>query len=212
VDAFLPPFVPVQLLDPAKPITIGALVGPEAFMEVKALAHQKVLRALELIPTLATQFEARFGRASGGLVRPYRSEDADTIVVALGSVNGTIQEVVDAMRDEGRSVGSLDVCTFRPFPFAAVRKALMRATRVIVLEKNIAVGMGGVLASDVRDALGVDAPPIHTVIAGLGGRAITRASVRRAIEQAQAGTLEPLHFLDLDGRLVEREVAKEVHS
>jgi pyruvate ferredoxin oxidoreductase alpha subunit len=74
VDAFLPPFVPVQLLDPAKPITIGALVGPEAFMEVKALAHQKVLRALELIPTLATQFEARFGRASGGLVRPYRCE------------------------------------------------------------------------------------------------------------------------------------------
>jgi pyruvate ferredoxin oxidoreductase alpha subunit len=80
-----------------------------------------------------------------------------------------------------------------------------------VLEKNIAVGMGGVLSSDVREALGVDAPPMHTVIAGLGGRAITRASVQRAIEQAQAGTLEPLHFLDLDGRLVEREIAKEAH-
>jgi pyruvate ferredoxin oxidoreductase alpha subunit len=80
-----------------------------------------------------------------------------------------------------------------------------------VVEKNVSVGMGGVLASDVREALGADAPPMHTVIAGLGGRAITRASVRRAVEQAQAGVLEPLHFLDLDRALVEREVAKEMH-
>ena len=211
VDAFLPPFKPREVLDPAAPITIGALVGPEAFAEVKALAHYTLLRALERIPTLATEFAGRFGRAAGGLVRPYRTEDADTIVVALGSVNGTIQEVVDAMRSEGHAIGSLDVCAFRPFPFAAARQALMRASRIVVLEKNVSVGMGGVLASDVREAMGVEAPALYTVIAGLGGRAITRASVRRAIEKAQDGTLEPLHFLDLDRRVVERETAKEMH-
>jgi pyruvate ferredoxin oxidoreductase alpha subunit len=80
---------------------------------------------------------------------------------------------------------------------------------VVVLEKNISLGMGGVLAGDVRQAMGSDSRPVHTVVAGLGGRPITRASVRRAIEQASAGTLEPLHFLDLDQRLVDREAAKE---
>jgi len=210
VDAFLPPFEPREVLDPAAPITIGALVGPEAFAEVKVLAHHKLLRSLDCIPALAAAFAARFGRAAGGLVRPYRTEGAETIVVALGSVNGTIQEVVDAMRADGHAIGSLDVCTFRPFPFAAVRRALMRASRVVVLEKNLSVGMGGVLATDVREALGVDAPAVYTVVAGLGGRAITRASVRAAVEKAQAGTLEALHFLDLDRRVVARELAHEV--
>jgi pyruvate ferredoxin oxidoreductase alpha subunit len=211
VDAFLPPFRPREVLDPDAPVTIGALVGPEAFTEVKVLAHERLLRALEVIPSLAADFARGFGRASGGLVRPYRIEDAHTVVVALGSVNGTIQEVVDAMRDEGLAIGSLAVSTFRPFPFAAVRRALTRAKHVVVLEKNISVGMGGVLAADVREALGARAPDMHTVIAGLGGRAITRASVRRAIEQAREGTLEPCHFLDLDRSLVERESAKEMH-
>jgi pyruvate ferredoxin oxidoreductase alpha subunit len=210
VDGFLPPFQPREVLDPDAPVTIGSLVGPEAFTEVKVLAHQKLLRAIEIIPSLAADFARTFGRASGGLVRPYRVEEADTVVVALGSVNGTIQEVVDAMRAEGRAVGSLAVSTFRPFPFAAVRGALMRAKHIVVLEKNVTVGMGGVLATDVREALGVDAPDMHTVIAGLGGRAITRASVRRVIDQARDGTLEPCHFLDLDRRLVERESAKEM--
>jgi pyruvate ferredoxin oxidoreductase alpha subunit len=212
VDAFLPAFQPREVLDPAEPITIGALVGPEAFTEVKVLAHQKMLRAIQRIPVLASEFSARFGRTSGGLVRSYRIFDADTVVVALGSVSGTIQEVVDAMRDAGRAVGSLSVGTFRPFPFAAVRQALKHAVRVVVVEKNLAVGMGGVLASDVREALGVEAPLVHTVIAGLGGRAITSTSLRRMLEQAHAGTLELVHFLDVDRPVVERATAKEMRQ
>ena len=101
VDAYLPPFEPRQVLDPAEPVTIGAMVGPEAFTEVRYLAHHKQLKALTLIPQLAAQFEAQFGRKSGGLIRPYRTEGAETIVVALGSVNGTVQEVVDDMRADG---------------------------------------------------------------------------------------------------------------
>jgi pyruvate ferredoxin oxidoreductase alpha subunit len=210
VDAFLPPFVPEQVLDPQAPITIGAMVGPDAFTEVRWLAHQKHLRALERIPQLAALFKEAFGRDSGGLVRPYRTGGADTIVIALGSVNGTIKDVVDEMRDDGAAIGSVDVCTFRPFPRDAVRAALAGATRVVVVEKNLAVGMGGVLASDVRMALGDDTTRIHTVIAGLGGRPITKASLTRVLSQARGGTLEDIHFLDLSERAVRGHVVLNV--
>lgn len=101
VDSFLPAFEPRQLLDPAEPVTIGAMVGPEAFFEVRYLAHAKQMQAMDLIPEIASAFEAEFGRASGGLLRPYRTDDAETIVVALGSVLGTIEHVVDEMREQG---------------------------------------------------------------------------------------------------------------
>src|SRR6202163_1743562 len=113
VDAYLPPYEPRQILDPADPVSIGALVGPEAFTEVRYLAHHKQLRALGLIPQLAAAFKKEFGRNSGGLVRTYRTEDAETIVVALGSLNGTVQEVVDEMCAGGSRIGSGFICSFR---------------------------------------------------------------------------------------------------
>src|SRR6185369_6152406 len=119
VDAFLPPYEPRQVLDPAEPVSIGAMVGPEAFMEVRYLAHAKQNQALLRIPQIAAEFNEQFGRASGGLVRPYRCEDARTIVVALGSVLGTIKDTVDAMREQGVRIGVLGIQSFRPFPLAA---------------------------------------------------------------------------------------------
>src|SRR5512140_3321080 len=123
VDAFLPPYEPRQVLDPAEPVSIGAMVGPEAFMEVRYLAHAKQLMALERIPQIAAEFNERFGRNTGGLVRPYRTEDAETIVVALGSVIGTLKDAVDEMRATGVKIGVLGIHSFRPFPLAAVREA-----------------------------------------------------------------------------------------
>lgn len=202
VDAFLPPYTPAQVLDPAAPVTIGALVGPEAFTEVRVLAHHRQVRALEWIEELGREFQARFGRAAGGLVRPYRTEGAETIVVALGSVNGTIAEVVDERRAAGEAVGALAISTFRPFPLAAVRGQLADARRVIVLEKNLVLGAGGVLASDVQSALGATLP-VNAVIAGLGGRAITRASLHRMLDTAGAGGLDEPHFLDVNQKVVE---------
>jgi len=104
VDAWLPAFEPRQVLDPAEPVSIGAMVGPEAFMEVRYLAHAKQMRALELIPGWAEEFRTAFGRESGGLLRSYRTEDADTVVVALGSVLGTIKDTVDEMRRDGAKI------------------------------------------------------------------------------------------------------------
>jgi len=209
VDAYLPPFEPRQILDPAEPVTIGAMAGPEAFTEVRYLAHHKQLRALPLILQLSAEFQARFGRASGGLVRSYRTVDAETIVVALGSVNGTVQEVVDEMRAEGVAIGSLSICAFRPFPLAALRDALAHAKRVVVLEKCLAVGLGGIVSDGVRKSLSGIELKGYTVIAGLGGRAITRKSLKQLFEDAGADELEQVTFLDLNADVVAHELERE---
>jgi pyruvate ferredoxin oxidoreductase alpha subunit len=209
VDAYLAPFEPRQALDPAEPVSMGAMVGPEAFMEVRYLAHHKQLRALELIPQLAEQFRQRFGRASGGLLRTYRADDAETIVIALGSVNGTIQEVVDTMREEGIRIGSVTVTAFRPFPIDALRAAIGHAKRVVVIEKSLAVGLGGILSDGVRKSLSGIQLKGYTVIAGLGGRSITRASLRGLFDAAIREELEAVTFLDLNKEVVERELVRE---
>jgi pyruvate ferredoxin oxidoreductase alpha subunit len=208
VDAFLPPFAPRQVLDPGEPVSIGAMVGPEAFMEVKYLAHAKQMQALELIPEIASDFSEAFGRDSGGLLRSYRTEDAKTIVLALGSVLGTIKDAVDELREQGVAIGAVALKSFRPFPLEQVREALGHAQRVVVLEKALAVGVGGIVSANVRMALAGIQLHGYTVIAGLGGRPITKASLLALLADAVADRLQPLSFLDMDWELVERELAR----
>jgi pyruvate ferredoxin oxidoreductase alpha subunit len=162
------------------------------------------MQALDLIPEIAGEFAAAFGRDSGGLVRGYRTEGAETVVVALGSVLGTLEDVVDELRDEGLAIGALALRTFRPFPLAEVREALAGAARIVVLEKAFAIGVGGIVSQNVRNALDGGHAPVHTVVAGLGGRAITKASLRRML----TSELQPLTFLDLKRELVERELER----
>ena len=181
-------------------------------MLFRSLAHHKQLRALTLIPQLSAEFAAQFGRRAGGLIRPYRTEDAETIVLALGSVNGTVQEVVDDMRASGVAIGSVSICSFRPFPLAALRDVLERAQRVVVLEKNLAVGLGGIVSDGVRKALSGIMLKGYTVIAGLGGRAITRQSLRQLFLDAAEDELEQVTFLDLNADLVANELERETQQ
>jgi pyruvate ferredoxin oxidoreductase alpha subunit len=209
VDRFLPPYEPRQVLDPNDPVTIGAMVGPEAFTEVRYLAHAKQMQALDLIPEIAEEFKQVFGRDSGGLVKPYRLDDAETIVIALGSVLGTIKDTVDILRDEGVKVGVLGITSFRPFPIAAIRDATAHAKRIVVIEKCFAVGIGGIVSRDVRSAVQSRPQPVYTVVAGLGGRAITQASVHKLLLDAIADKLGQLTFLDLDWSIVNRVLERE---
>jgi pyruvate ferredoxin oxidoreductase alpha subunit len=208
IDAFLPTFQPRQVLDPDEPVTIGAMVGPEAFMEVRYLAHAKQMQALELIPEIAADFKGAFGRESGGLISCYRSEDAETIVVALGSVLGTIKDVVDELREQGVRIGVVGITSFRPFPLDEVRAALGHAQRVLVLEKALAVGIGGIVSANVRMALAGIQLHSYTVVAGLGGRPITKTSLRKLFADAISDSLEPLTFLDMDWDVVNRELER----
>jgi pyruvate ferredoxin oxidoreductase alpha subunit len=208
VDRYLPALEPVQMLDPEEPITMGAMVGPEAFMEVRYLAHHKQLQAIDMIPELSAEFETVFGRDSGGLIKPYRTEGAETVVIALGSVIGSIKDVVDELREDDVAIGAVKVVSFRPFPLAQLRDALADAERVVVVEKDLALGLGGIVASNVRMALRGLRTPVYTVIAGLGGRPITKQSLHRVFAQAGADEIDDPHFLDLDLAVVDRELAR----
>jgi pyruvate ferredoxin oxidoreductase alpha subunit len=208
VDAFLPPYEPRLLLDPDDPISIGALVGPEAFEEVRYLAHLRQLDALERIPVIAAEFAGAFGRDSGGLLHTYRTEDAETIVVALGSVLGTIKDAADARREAGERVGVVGITSFRPFPIDAVRAALAGTQRVVVIEKAFSIGFGGVLSTDIAMATHDADCTLRTVVAGLGGRAITQRSLEAMLADAANDRLKTLTFLDLDEGIVERERAR----
>ncbi len=209
VDQFLPTYEPRQVLDPLDPVSIGAMVGPEAFTEVRYLAHAKQMQALDLIPEIAQEFKQIFGRDSGGLIKSYCLDDAETIVIAMGSVLGTIKDTVDDLRAQGVKIGVLGITSYRPFPINAIRDATANATRIVVIEKCFAVGIGGIVTRDVRSAVRNRAQSVVSVVAGLGGRAITKASVHKLLMDAIADKLDLLTFLDLDHDIVNRVLERE---
>ncbi len=209
VDGFLPPFRPRQVLDPAAPLSMGAMVGPEAFTEVRYLAHHRQREALQLIPQHAAEFERLIGRNSGGLLKEFDCAGKETVVVTMGSVIGTMLGVLEEMRGDGHSIGALTLRSFRPFPIEAVQNALKGAKRVIVFEKSLAVGMGGILANDVRMATRDMDLHVHSVIGGLGGRPLTRTGLRRMFEKGINDRLNRIHFHELQMDVVNRELERE---
>ena len=193
VDAFLPAFEPRQVLDPADPVTIGAMVGPEAFSEVKYLAHAKQMQALDLIPQIAAEFGTAFGRTLGRARPPVprrgRGDDRRGSRLRARHDRGH----VDELREEGVSIGALAIKCFRPFPLEEVREALAGAKRVVVLEKAFAVGIGGIVGQNVRMALsGHPARTVYDVSPASAGARSPRASLRASSRTLLADRLEPL--------------------
>ncbi|WP_281645988.1 hypothetical protein [Parendozoicomonas sp. Alg238-R29] len=214
VDKFLPVFKPFQKLDPQSPITMGALVGPEAFTEVRMLAHSRMERALELIPAQAEEFANIFGRNAGGLVQKHYDDEtgveAETVLVTMGSVIGTAKEVITEMREMGESVNAVTLRTYRPFPAQALREAVIGAKRVVVLEKSFTPGMGGIVYQDVLAALNGTGIEVQSVIAGLGGRPVTRKSIRTLFAGCdERSNGHGFEVLDLDNTTMDRELARE---
>jgi len=186
------------------------MVGPDAFTEVRYLAHHKQKEALAVIEQQAEEFSAILGRDSGGLVKSYFADESEIVLIAMGSVVGTMQDLVNDLREQGHSIGILSLRSFRPFPATAICQALTGVKQVIVFEKSFAVGMGGILASEIHMAMQhIKAIKIHSVIGGLGGRTITRKSLNKVIELAEQGKLESEVFMDLDTETVERELIRQ---
>ena len=209
VDKFLPPYSPRQVLDPDAPVTIGAMVGPEAFTEVRYLAHAKHIEGLSVIEKVGEGFKEIFGREAGGLVSTYRCEDADIRILAMGAAVGTIKDTVDELREAGIKVGVVSLKCYRPFPVKAVREALAGAKTVLVFDRALGAGSGGVVMMDVVCAVRDMALDVSSVIAGLGGRAITKASVAKIVRDAADGVLADTTFMDLDEDLVRRQLERE---
>ncbi len=208
VDKYLPPFTPAQAVDPKNPTSIGVLVGPDAFTEVKYLEHKKMLRAKNVIADAAEDFKKIFGREAGGFVRPYRIQDAETIVVSMGSVIGTLKDMVDEKREQGEKIGLVSICSFRPFPSEEINTALKNAKHVIVVEKAVAAGQGGVLAGHLRLAGVHETVPLTTLIAGLGGRPIFKKSLSDFVTKLGTPRSSDLFFLDLRKDITDGEEKK----
>lgn len=209
VDAYLPPYDPRQKLDVNHPVSIGAMVGPEAFTEVRYLFHHHTIEALQAIEKASEDFEKAFGRKSGGLLSPYKIEGADTIVLALGSVIGTIKDTIDEMEKEGKKVGLIGIKSYRPFPDKQLAELLKGAKKVVVIDRALQVGIGGVVTDDVIRATRKMDLDIFSVIAGLGGRPITKKGLKDVFNKAMNGELEGLYFLDLDKEVVEKQLKRE---
>jgi pyruvate ferredoxin oxidoreductase alpha subunit len=181
VDAYLPPFEPRFFLTPKDPITLGAMAGPDAYMEIRMLLHQSMQQASRAITESAVRFGEEFDRFSGDLVEGYRTEDAEVLLVSMGSLLGTMKDVVDELRDEGHPVGILKVRTVRPFPRNQLHDALSRAKAVGVIEKDISLGLEGILCSEIRSAFCGAAltPNISSFVVGLGGRDVRKKDIRK---------------------------------
>ena len=199
---FLPDFKPASILDPNNPVTFGAFADPTTYTEFRYqqfAAHQK---ALEKIDQVAREFEKAFGRYYGGLIDSYYAEDADVVLVTMGSVIGTIKDAIDELRADGVKVGLVKVRCYRPFPVAALRKALSGAKVIAVVEKDVSIGNEAGLLTDLKAAFYNTniRTPIIGFAAGLGGRDITIKDIKKIAEKALAaekGIECEFEFLDL---------------
>lgn len=170
VDAFLPPFPDEYRLDTSSSRNYGTCVSPQAFMQ----ARRELQAAHEQVPAVLEQALGHWAELTGrqyGAVEPYRTEDADLVIVALGGVAGTVREAVDRLREQGTRVGLLKLRLVRPVPAAALRAALAGARRIVVIDRNLSPGLGGMICQEVRAALhaGGSSAPVAGFIAGLGG-------------------------------------------
>ena len=196
VDQFLPPFKCIHRLDVNEPCAIGSMVPPDIFEEVRAIAHNKLKNSYDCITKTQAEFKEIFGRDSGGLISKYNMDHADTAVVCMGSIAGTVQDTIDEL---GGNVGCVTIKSFRPFPEKELAAALANCKQVIVLEKAFAIGRDGVLADEVRIALKNNAHKVKTVVAGLGGRKIKMSQLKEVFVDTN---LPEFSFLGLDNELL----------
>ena len=187
-DRFLPKFNPAEKLDAADPISFGMYATPEYYLEFRYEMNEAQKRAKTAIEEYGKEFGSLFGRDYSSLIETYRLEDAETAIVAMGSVSGTVKDAIDEMRDAGKKVGLLRIRVFRPFPGEEIARALAHVSRVAVLDKNVSLGSkGGAAAIEVRDALYGSRVPVKGYILGLGGRDIRKKDIREIVDLCEKG-------------------------
>jgi pyruvate ferredoxin oxidoreductase alpha subunit len=208
VDKFLPPYKPLFHLTPKQPVTMGMFAGPDCYMEFRYMMQQAMERSAAVIEEVAEEFARIFGRYTGGLIEQYQVEDADTVLVSMGSLVETIKDVVDAERANGRKVGCLKIRAYRPFPAKQIRQALSRAKRVAVVEKCVSLGATSPVAADVKSCLysTTGGPEVSSFVVGLGGRDIPTDTIRAIIDQVETGQTD-LTYMDLQTDWLEEEVS-----
>jgi pyruvate ferredoxin oxidoreductase alpha subunit len=204
VDKFLPAYKPLYKLDPANPMTMGVLADPGYYMETRYAIQKTLKDTLPLIPKLNADFAKVFGRNYHGLIEEYRTKDAERVIVAMGSVCGTIKETIDELRAKGKKIGLLKIVTYRPFPAQAIYEALKGVSKVAVVDRALSLGSYAPLAGEIKAVFfGKKKKPqvISSFIAGLGGRDITRHSIKEIVRLLTT-TEKTCEFIDLKPELL----------
>jgi pyruvate ferredoxin oxidoreductase alpha subunit len=196
VDEFLPPYKPTHVkLDPDDPWTLGPFGVPEVYEELRYMQHLAMKEAERVIDEVFEEFERKFGRKYQK-VESYKTDDADTVLVTLGSISGTAKESIDELRKKGKRVGVARLIVLRPFPFEEIKLATKNAKVIGVLEKNVSMGYGGAVYADLSGALFNkkstlnERPILIDFIVGLGGRDVVMKDIEEIIyicEDAKEG-------------------------
>jgi pyruvate ferredoxin oxidoreductase alpha subunit len=187
IDQFLPPYQPLYQLHPDKPITMGAFALPAIFAETKK-AQEVALRSS--MPKILEVWKA-FGDMTGRYYQPvetYKAEDAETLLVTMGSIGETASVAIDKMREEGRSVGLVKIRLWRPFPFEALKQATLHAKNLVVIDRAVSVGgPGGPVASEVKAAIYGEPirPSIYNFAAGISGRDVAPFDFIKMVDKAE---------------------------
>jgi pyruvate ferredoxin oxidoreductase alpha subunit len=186
VDRFLPPYKPSIQLDIKNPISIGLLGGPEVYTEARKATEDVLLASKAVVKKAFDEFEAVFGRKYN-VVEAYRSEDAETIVVSMGSISETAMSAVDEMRERGAKVGLVRLRLWRPFPGEELLAALAKAKNVAVIDRHMVMGApAGPVGLEVKSLLYSSPlrPKVSNWVLGLGGRDVTRDDFKYIFERA----------------------------
>jgi len=197
VDAFLPAYEYRYVLGPNKPTNLNTVTLPggrpdihgdfaPGYMEMRECLHVEMKKAMQAYVEIDAEFEERFGRGGHALAEPYLCEDAEYVVVALGSMANQVKDVADRLREEGLRVGVLALAMFRPFPSEPIVSQLEGRKGLIIFEKAISFGSGGALCHEIEAALYrcPRRPFIRNYILGLGGRNYKSSDFYEAIRES----------------------------
>ncbi len=187
VDRFLPPFKPVNFLDPWDPKSWGSYADDDMLLEFKYSVQQGMQAAKARLRDAFAELAGITGRDHGGLVEAYRTDGAEVVLVAMGSVAGTAKDAVDALRAQGERVGLVKIRCYRPFPHEEIWEAVRGARVVAVMEATFSMGSEGAVGMDLKAKLcgRPGAPMVVDFIAGLGGREVNEKTIRQIVGKAR---------------------------
>jgi pyruvate ferredoxin oxidoreductase alpha subunit len=203
VDAFLPPFSTHNKISFEKPLNMGFSTTPQDNLEYKYQQHKAMLDSVEVIQKADSEFAERFGRKYGGLIEEYFCNDAEVILVTLGSVTGTARVVVDRMRKKGRRVGLLKIRYMRPFPVNEVNRVCETVKRVGIIDRDISFGYEGTVFTNINSALSrlSNTPETVNFVCGIGGRDISKEDLEgmflQLLDGSGSGELERVQFIGM---------------
>ncbi|RKZ21448.1 pyruvate ferredoxin oxidoreductase [bacterium] len=186
VDEYLPPYNPPYKLDPDEPHAFGGLTGPDGYFELRYIIEKAMEESREVWRETGKEFGEVFGREYG-LTEEYKTGDAEFLIVASATIASTARVAVDVMREKGKKVGLLRIRVIRPFPFDEVRECLKGRKKVLVIDRNVSFGFGGIFYQEVKSAMYNEEhrPPIFGIITGLGGRDVRVEDIMEMVEDVE---------------------------